>query len=108
MLPAFAHIGAPRAFAHRVQIECAHNGVQLVEILSAAESHLQPGWPLVRVRRRRRVVRQYVEGSRHQELKVILRADRRKDNPEGFGGSAGDSPRPVRASLSTVDHGRTR
>ena len=44
MFPAFAHVRAARAFADGVQIERAHDALQILIILAAEKSHAEPGW----------------------------------------------------------------
>ncbi len=52
MIPAFAHVGAARAFANGVQAECAHNAFQILIIFSAEKANLQPVRTRMRVGRR--------------------------------------------------------
>ena len=48
MLPALAHVRAARALADRVQVERAHDALQLLVIGAAKEAHAQPRWPGMR------------------------------------------------------------
>ena len=50
VLPALAHVGAARAFADGVQVERAHDALQLLIIFAAEESHAQPGRARMRCR----------------------------------------------------------
>jgi len=74
MFPAFTHVWAARALAHRVQIERAHDALELLVIRSPEILHPQPGRPRMGRGQRRGIVRQYGEGSCHlREFETILR-----------------------------------
>ena len=53
MLPAFAHVGAASAFADGVQIEGAHDALQVLIAFAAQEFDAEPFGARVSVRRRR-------------------------------------------------------
>src|SRR5229473_5413844 len=68
VLPALAHVGAARALADRVQIERAHDALQILVALATEKLDAQPIGPGVRARRghrHRRNVRDDVERCRH-------------------------------------------
>ncbi len=52
MFPAFAHVGAARAFTDGMQAKRAHQALELLVIRSAEETHLEPVGPRMHVRRR--------------------------------------------------------
>ena len=51
VFPAFAHVRAARRFAHGVQVEGAHDALEILVAVAAEEFDAQPVWP--RVSRRR-------------------------------------------------------
>ncbi len=68
MLPALAHVGAARALADRMQVECAHDALQVLVALSAKKFDAQPIRPRMHLRRGHRhrwSIRDDVEGSSH-------------------------------------------
>lgn len=65
MFPAFPHIWAARALAHRVQVQRAHDALQFLVVRPSKILHTQPGRAGVGRGRRSSAVRQYGERSRH-------------------------------------------
>ena len=88
VLPAFAHVGAARAFADGVQVERAHDALQFLIIWAAEKFHAQPGRARMRCRwwrRARRQIRDDVKGRSHSRgLELgILRGRRARAQPLG-------------------------
>ncbi len=54
MFPALAHVRAARGFANGVEVEGAHDALQVVVAIAAEELHAQPVGPRMGVRRRHR------------------------------------------------------
>src|SRR5260370_16615952 len=79
MLPALAHIRTARALAHRVQVERAHDALQVLIAFAAEKFDAQPIRPRVRAgrgHRHRRNTRDDVERCRHwtERETLILRS----------------------------------
>ena len=72
MLPAFAHVRATRTFAHGVQVERAHDALQVLIVFAAEEFYAEPFRTGIRDGRQdgqRRRIGQDVEGRVHAVIR---------------------------------------